>query len=662
MKIELITMWYNEEFLAPFFLNHYSWVDKIHIILDADTNDNTELIAREYPNVEIEHFKFPDMMDDVIKVNKINDKYNTLTDSDYVILVDSDEFIFCNQIDKPVRLHLEKTGKDVYFVNLWQIYQHETDLPLDPNESIPYQRRHGDPNMHDPINIMYIKPAIVKGGKNLYWTSGNHELVYDGNRLYWETRNIEMMKALNVSVKRNEMLQGSHWKLADLKETIKRRILNRKQRQSQANITRGLTIQYHHITEEDIIQEYNKNKNQPVVLHNEAEGTSLPKIAIIRGPNLNLFEAQNYEPLSGAFDITAYTTTAPNFDLSCIDLNIVKLPPHPQNPAYMIGLEGELLDKDLIYTADTTWIFTQQAAAFKQKYGKKVVALQWENIPFAYEENSGVADMKRFNCGMIDRFIAVTERAKDALMIEGVPEEKITVIPMGVDIQRFRPDQELRMSARKELKLREDEKVILFTGRMVWEKGIYDLIYAAKMVAMDSRVNNIPVKFLVIGNGHESESVNSRVKELGLGDSFIFIEYYPYHRMHEIYNMADIFVLPSISTRTWKEQFGMVLIEAMACGLPVISTYSGSIPEVVGEAGVLVQSNDPRDLYNAIKGLLNNEDQRRKLGNMGRERAVREFDTKKISGKIGSLFEELLQSSFRGAVQELSIFTGFSND
>jgi len=297
MKIELITMLYNEEFLAPFFLNHYSWVDKIHIILDADTNDNTELIAREYPNVEIEHFKFPDMMDDVIKVKKINDKYSTLTDSDYVILVDSDEFIFCNQIDKPVRLHLENTQKDVYFVNLWQIYEHETDLPLDPNESIPYQRRHGDPNMNDPDNIMYIKPAIVKGGKNLYWTYGNHELVYEGNRLSWQTRNIEMMKALNVSVKRNEMLQGSHWKLADLKETIKRRILNRKQRQSQANITRGLTIQYHHITEEDIIQEYNKNKNQPVVLHNEAEGTSLPKIAIIRGPNLNLFETQNYEPL-----------------------------------------------------------------------------------------------------------------------------------------------------------------------------------------------------------------------------------------------------------------------------------------------------------------------------------------------------------------------------
>ena len=59
MKIVLITMWYNEEFLAPFFLNHYKWVDKIHILLDADTDDNTEAIATGYSNVLIEHFNFP---------------------------------------------------------------------------------------------------------------------------------------------------------------------------------------------------------------------------------------------------------------------------------------------------------------------------------------------------------------------------------------------------------------------------------------------------------------------------------------------------------------------------------------------------------------------------------------------------------------------------
>ena len=268
MRIELMTMWYNEEFLAPFFLNHYSWIDRINLIIDADTNDNTESIARQYPNVEIEYYKFPDMMDDLIKVNKFNDKYKTLTEADYVILADSDEFIFCNQIKKAVRTHLEYTSKNVYFVNLWQIYKHKDDLPLNPDIPVTSQRLHGDPNMEDPFNILYVKPMIVKGRKNLYWKPGNHELIYEGNSLEWKSRNIERMQNLDVSARRDDMLQGSHWRLVDLDETIKRRIINRKQRQSKFNLQTGLTSHYHNITKEDIVREYEFNKNRPIVISN----------------------------------------------------------------------------------------------------------------------------------------------------------------------------------------------------------------------------------------------------------------------------------------------------------------------------------------------------------------------------------------------------------
>lgn len=376
------------------------------------------------------------------------------------------------------------------------------------------------------------------------------------------------------------------------------------------------------------------------------------KIAIIRGPNLNQWEMQNYEPLCQSFDITAYTTTQPSFDLSHIKLPVVKLPSHPQNPACMTGLEAELLDKDIIYTADITWYFTYQAAMFKQKFAKKVVALEWENIPFAYEEDEWMRDLKRFNRQMVDVFIAVTERARDALILEGVPEDKIRVIPMGINIDRFRPDDKEKTKLRREYGIGDEERVVLFTGRMVWEKGIYDLIYAAKLLMLANGVKDIHPRFVVIGKGPEYQGVRSRVCEMGIEPVFTFIESYPYDKMHEMYNMADIFVLPSIATRTWKEQFGMALIEAMACGLPVISTYSGSIPEVVGDAGILVQANDPRGLYQAIKGLLNNEEHRKDLRKKGRERAIREYDSKKIARKVGLLFEELGQSSFRGVVEE----------
>lgn len=266
MNIQLMTMWYNEEFLAPYFLKHYSWVNKIHILLDADTNDNTESVAKQFSNVEIEHFKFPDMMDDILKVQVFNNKYKTLTDADYVILADSDEFIFCNDLNKTVRSHIENTVKDVYFVNLWQIYENENDLPMSSDVPVPYLRRHGDPNMEDSFNILYVKPAIVKGNKDIHWNVGNHDLVYNGNRLKWMGRDIEVMESLNVSCVRNEMLQGSHWKLFNLQETINRRIHNRKNRQSKVNLKYSLTIQHHNITEEEIRAEYDKNKNRPIVI------------------------------------------------------------------------------------------------------------------------------------------------------------------------------------------------------------------------------------------------------------------------------------------------------------------------------------------------------------------------------------------------------------
>jgi O-antigen biosynthesis protein len=270
MKIELITMWYNEELLAPFFLNHYSWVDKIHILLTPAPNDRTEAIVKRYPNVEIEYFRFPDdKIDDILKIDKFNEKYRSCTEADYVILVDSDEFIFCDQINKPVRSHLEASMKDVYFVNFWQIYKHEQDLPLDPKLPVVYQRRHGDPDMFTPFNILYVKPVVVKGRLDIAWTPGNHELIYQDKSLFWRTRNTDEFSRMNISTTKREMLQGAHWRLVDLDETIARRIGNRKNRISQNNLSKGLGVQNFNITEEDIIKEYNDHKNDPEVIRDD---------------------------------------------------------------------------------------------------------------------------------------------------------------------------------------------------------------------------------------------------------------------------------------------------------------------------------------------------------------------------------------------------------
>lgn len=266
MNIQLITMWYNEEFLAPFFLNHYSWVDTIHIILDADTDDTTESIALQYSNVQIHRFRFPDMLDDIIKSSVISQQYMSIRDADYVIVVDSDEFIFPFDLSTTVRDHVRQIPKDIYFVNLWQIYKHESELPLDPSVPVYLQRRHGDPNIEQADNIGYLKPIVVRGGLDLFWGIGNHYVVCQGLKLEWKARHRINEIQQTVAVSKDDMLQGAHWRLVDLDESIKRRIRNRRDRLSSVNLDRGLGAQYHGVTEAEVVAEYERHKHDPIVL------------------------------------------------------------------------------------------------------------------------------------------------------------------------------------------------------------------------------------------------------------------------------------------------------------------------------------------------------------------------------------------------------------
>ncbi len=381
------------------------------------------------------------------------------------------------------------------------------------------------------------------------------------------------------------------------------------------------------------------------------DNKNLKKIAIVRGANLNKWEMQNYELLLESYDITAYTTSRTYFDIDKIRFPVVRLPYQSRGLLlHMERLEQCLADKDIVYSADITYEFSAQAVRAKRKYGTKVVCLQWENIPFNYEEHEAIRDIKEMVRNEADHFIAVTGRAKEALMLEGVAEEKISVIPMGIDLHTFRPRKEDIARDRECIGISSEETVVLFIGRMVWEKGIYDLLHSAAQICRGGLINDHRVRFLIVGKGQEHEGVRKRAAWLGISDRVTFLEQYPYEDMHKLHNLADIFVLPSIATPTWQEQFGMVLIESMACGTPVISTLSGSIPEVVGDCGLLIQPNDHLSLYRAMTQLIINKEHREDLGSRALIRAESEFDSRKIAQRVKRVFEKLLTGKAAEAV------------
>ena len=392
-------------------------------------------------------------------------------------------------------------------------------------------------------------------------------------------------------------------------------------------------------------------------LKKKPDTEEIRKIAIVRGANLNKWEMQNYEPLMDQYDITAYTTNQHIYDRSQITLPTVQLSYQSQGLLLeMQGLEDHLADKDLVFTADITHRFSAQAIEAKKKTGGKVVCLEWENIPFNYEEYDVASSIKKMVRDNADHFIAVTERAKEALMLEGVSEDRIDVIPMGIDLHIFKPRKTETKGYRESLDISSEEIVVLFIGRMVWEKGIYDLLNAAARIIRDRALTKYAIKFLIVGKGTELKNVRERAMMLGISRHIKFVEEYPYQKMYELHSLTDLFVLPSIPLKNWQEQFGMVLIESMACSTPVISTLSGSIPEVVGEAGILVQPNDHMSLYKAIKQLIVDRELRERLGGKALLRAKKRFDARKTAEKVRAVFEKVMsQKTKKNSHREIYI-------
>lgn len=359
------------------------------------------------------------------------------------------------------------------------------------------------------------------------------------------------------------------------------------------------------------------------------------KIKIVRGAFLNPFELQNYTNLDKKFDISAISS---KFPISTkINLPLTKLwsPTDLPNFPYkypilnrlfvdaqkLFGLKKEIFGSHIVHVAETYFGYTQQAIRAKRRGQiRYLVSTVWEVIPFNNEGIKGRKEFKRNARENIDRFLAVTEMAKNALIQEGTNPNKITVVNMGIDVNRFKPSKERKVS--KILN-------ILCVARLVPEKGIRDLLEAF----LQLRENNPKLKLTIIGSGPLK-------KEL-IGYKNIFVKSVPYQKINKEYQGADIFCLPSRETKTWAEQYGMCLLEAMASGLPIATTNSGAIPEVCGDAALIARHSNVKELKTNLEKLIYNEELRRTLSTIARKRALEKYDCRKIGKQIEMVYDEL---------------------
>ena len=301
----------------------------------------------------------------------------------------------------------------------------------------------------------------------------------------------------------------------------------------------------------------------------------------------------------------------------------------------IVPFHDRLQGFDLIQSWELFTDWSAEAVAAKQTYGVPLAIMVWDNIPFNNERNPARRAHKKSVARTADAFIVHTERSRRTLAFEDVPAERVVLMDPGVDTETFSPGP----SARAELGLDEDAFVILFIGWLLPRKGLDFLLYAFKDLLRMPRKK--PLHLLMVGSGPGRDRIEGLIQRLDLDGHCSIIGPLEYSRMPAVFRSSDLFVLPSIATPEWQEQFGMSLIEAMACRVPVISTWSGAIPEIVGEAGLLCQPNDFVSLFDAIERLMRDDHARDDFAEKGRARALDRFTLMRFAANLREVYASL---------------------
>ncbi|MBN1176327.1 MAG: glycosyltransferase [Dehalococcoidales bacterium] len=238
---------------------------------------------------------------------------------------------------------------------------------------------------------------------------------------------------------------------------------------------------------------------------------------------------------------------------------------------------------------------------------------------------------------LCQRVIVATDREKEELIRRyGALPGKIGIVPCGVNIDLFQPVD--RKAARQELGLT-DEKIILFVGRIDPLKGTDRLIRAVTHLNEHERL-----RLIIIGGDEYSRREVSKLKkltgELGITDRVTFQGIVKQERLPYFYSAADVCVVPS-----YYESFGLVALESLACGTPVVSTDVGDMKNIIvpGETGYVVEDNDPRKLADGIDSVLNSTPRNVKSALAVRE-SVSGYSWENIAGRVIEELRLALQS------------------
>jgi len=254
----------------------------------------------------------------------------------------------------------------------------------------------------------------------------------------------------------------------------------------------------------------------------------------------------------------------------------------------------------------------------------KLILHTWQNI---HRRRRGyVRWITRIVLREADAVLCANREGVGVLRAMGYEGPAAVIPPIGVDTACFRPMPAPRGSGAFR---------VAYVGRFVPEKGLDTLLEAVAGLGPG-------VELWLIGDGPQRAALLARARERGMEERVRWVPPVMPERMPELLAQVDVVVLPSRTTPVWKEQFGRALAEAMACGVPVVGSDSGAIPEVIGDAGLIFPEGDAQALAGHLRRLMADPDLRRALGERGYRRATTLYSQEAVAHQTAAFYRRLV--------------------
>ncbi|WP_017297432.1 hormogonium polysaccharide biosynthesis glycosyltransferase HpsO [Nodosilinea nodulosa] len=271
----------------------------------------------------------------------------------------------------------------------------------------------------------------------------------------------------------------------------------------------------------------------------------------------------------------------------------------------------------------------------------KNVFFTWWNLP--YRLKFPISALEAYNLRHSHGLVVGNQDGADVLRDRGYTAPYQVMPQLGVDETLFRPQPQPELA--QCLDIPADAFVVGYCGRFVEEKGLLTLCDALATL----RDRPQPWVWLLVGRGELQGTIQARADGAGIGDRLRWVTDIPHHQVPNYINLMHSLVLPSETTdrfktltaKGWKEQFGHVLIEAMACAVPVIGSDSGEIPNVIDQAGLVFPEGNVSALADHLRLLMENLTRRRELAEAGYHRAMSRYTNRALAKQLLGFYEEL---------------------